>query len=100
MNVIIPINNEYRIASDAQSWSIQRPRQRRDRKTKQLVDGWESFKWFATFPQASQELGQLMVRTSDAQTLTEAPHEVDRVVAGLSRAIPAHLNIKGVDHAA
>ena len=61
--MIIPINDRYRIASDPRQWMIQEPR------TRNGETEWESKYYFGTLESAVKELRELMVRTSDAQTL-------------------------------
>lgn len=65
--MIIPIDEKYRIKSDEHCWHIQKARTRtRDGKK---VKDWESFKWVTSLESAVNILGELRVRTSDAQTL-------------------------------
>jgi len=47
---------------------------------------WSAIRWYGTFPDAVKGLAQMMIRTSDAQTL-DALVEVDRVVTRLSGAL-------------
>ena len=83
--MLIPINERYRIASDARQWMIQQARTRNGHKS------WQSKWFFPTFESALRELGQLMVRTSDADTLADALEEVDKVATTLSQALTPQL---------
>ena len=93
--MILPINGHYRLASDEHGWSIQRPRTRK-------VDGrpvteWQSLKWYGSIKQAVNALGELMVRTSEADTLAEALAEVENVTATLTRALSTEFRAIGVE---
>ena len=63
--MIIPINDRYRIASDPRQWMIQEPR------TRNGETEWESRYYFGTLESAVKELRELMVRTSDGETLVD-----------------------------
>jgi orotate phosphoribosyltransferase-like protein len=83
--MILPINDDYRIATDTCAWMIQQ-RQKRKRKGKQVWE-WRAIKWFSTLQQAVQGFADLMLMSSDAKTLAEALAEVESVVATLSEAL-------------
>jgi len=63
--MILPIDDEYRIKGDKHSWAIQKGRIKKGEIT------WESISWFTSLESTVNHLGQLMVRTSDAQTLAD-----------------------------
>lgn len=79
--MIIPIDKKWRISGDYHSWRIEAARTRNGRTE------WHPKKWFGTYQGALRELGDLMVRTSDAQTLAEALEEVKKVSTILSQAL-------------
>ena len=79
--MILHINDRFRITSDSRQWIIQQARTRNGHKS------WQSKWFFPTFESALRELGQLMVRTSDADTLVDALEEVDKVATTLSQAL-------------
>ena len=79
--MVIPINERYRITSDSRQWIIQQARTRNGCKS------WQSKWFFPTFESALRELGQLMVRTSDARTLADALDDVEKVTTTLSQAL-------------
>ena len=85
--MILPIDASYRLTADHHSWVVQRYRKRKHRKTGALVDDWESILWFPSLNQAVDGLADLMIRTSDAQTLTDALALVRQVTATLSQAL-------------
>jgi len=64
--MILPIDDEYRIKGDKHSWAIQKGRIKKGEIT------WQSISWFTSIESTVKNLGQLMVRTSDAKTLAEA----------------------------
>ena len=95
--MIVPINEQYRITTDPYQWIVQKKRTRKDQ------DGWESVTYHPTFRSAVQSLGELMVRRSDAATLTEALVEVENVTTSLSQALAPEfsevLKVKTTRHA-
>ena len=82
--MLIPINERYRIASDSRQWMIQESR------TRNGAIEWQSKYYFGTIESAVKELGELMVRTSDAQTLTDALDDVEKANTTLSQALTPH----------
>lgn len=64
------------------------------------VDHWESFKWYTSLEDVVNGLGNLMVRTSEAQTLAEALAEVENVSTLLYTALSPQfeVNPKGELH--
>jgi len=95
--MILPIDDHYRIAGDQQSWSIQHLRKRRDKTTGEPKTVWESYSWFTSLEATVNYLGEMLVRTSDAQTLAEALAETDRVTTKLSRALSPKFKVIRVD---
>ncbi len=89
----IQVDENYRIAGDRQSWSIQQPRKRRDKKTGELKTVWESCHWFTSLEALVNYLGEMLVRTADTQTLAEALAETDRVTTMLSRALSPEFRV-------
>jgi hypothetical protein len=82
--MLIPINERYRIASDSRQWMIQ------ELRTRSGAIEWRSKSYFGTIESAVKELGELMVRTSDAQTLVDALADVEKVTTTLSQALTPH----------
>ena len=64
--MIIPVNEQYRIASDSLQWIVQKARTRNGKKD------WAPKLFYPTLESALKGLGELMVRLSDAQTLVDA----------------------------
>jgi len=79
---IIPINDNYRIASDSLQWMIQKPRNRKG----EVV--WESCSFYPAFKMTVVSLGERMVRESDAAGIVEGMEAVENVCTMLSRLIP------------
>ena len=65
--MLIQINDQFRIKSDSMQWMIQR------RRTRNGKQSWESKLFFPTLQGAINELGELMVRESQVQTLARCP---------------------------
>ena len=83
--MLIPINNQFRIKSDSMQWMIQTRRSRNGKPS------WESKLFFPTLQGAINELGELMVRESKAQTLVDALVVVENVTTALSQALTSRL---------
>ena len=83
----LEIDNKYRITSDKYQWMIQ---EKRTRKGK--ID-WKSISYYPSIEQAIQGLGELMVRLSDAKTLTDALRDVQNVATQLSQALTPKFEI-------
>jgi len=79
--MILPIDDEYRIKGDKHSWSVQRGRMKEGEIT------WQSISWFTSIESTVNNLGQLMVRTSDAKTLGEALVEIEKIATLLTHAL-------------
>ena len=82
--MIIPINDRYRIASDPRQWMIQEPRTRNGEAE------WESRYYFGTLESTVKELRELMVRTSDGETLVDDLADIEKVTTTLSQALIPH----------
>ena len=81
--MILPVNDQYRIAADSNSWSIQENKGV-NRETGDVR--WVSLSWHADLESAVNSLAGLMIRTSNAQTLTDALCEVERVTRTITHA--------------
>lgn len=92
--MILPINGHYRLAADEHSWAIQRPRTRK--VNGESVTEWQSVKWYGSIRQALNALGELMVRTSDVETLADALAEVVNVTTTLSRTFSTSVHLISV----
>ena len=79
--MIIPINDRYRIASDPRQWMIQESRTRNGEAE------WESRYYFGTLESAVMELREVMVRTSDGETLVDDLADIEKVTTTLSQAL-------------
>ena len=82
--MIIPINDRYRIASDPRQWMIQESRTRNGEAE------WESRYYFGTLESAVKELREVMVRTSDGETLVDDLADIEKVTTTLSQALTPH----------
>ena len=79
--MIIPINQQYRIATDPYQWTIQKKR------TRCGEEEWRAETYHPTFESALQSLGELLFRQSDAETLTDALEAMKTVTTQLSQAL-------------
>ena len=84
--MMIPINDQLRIKSDSRQWMIERKRTRKGKES------WEARLYFGTLEACLKDLGELMVRTSKANTLVDALKEVEKVTATLSQALTPQID--------
>ena len=84
--MMIPINDQLRINSDSRQWMIERKRIRKGKES------WEARLYFGTLEACLKDLGELMVRTSKANTLADALKDVENVTATLSQALTPQLD--------
>ena len=89
--MIIPVNEQYRIATDPYQWMVEKARIRNGKKD------WEPKLFYPSFKSALKGLGELMVRRSDAQTLADAIADVEKVSTTLSQALT--IRIEGLEEA-
>jgi len=87
--VIIPVNEQFRIATDPNQWMVEKARTRNGKKD------WAPKLFYPTFESALKGLGELMVRLSDAQTLVDAIRDVEKVSTTLSQALT--IRIEGLE---
>ena len=85
--MILPIDDEYRIKGDKHSWAIQKGRMKQGEIT------WESVSWFTSLEHTVNHLGDLMVRTSNAQTLADALIAVEKIATKLSQALTTKIEV-------
>jgi len=77
----LPINEQYRISSDANQWILQKSR------TRKGVQEWESIAFYTDLDQLVKSLKNRMVRESDATTLAGALVAIENVTTTLSQAL-------------
>ena len=86
--MMIPINDQFRITSDSRQWMIERKRLRKGKES------WEARLYFGTLKACLKDLGELIVRTSKANTLADALDDVEKVTTTLCQALTPQ--IRGV----
>ncbi len=79
--LILPINDKFRLAANRFSWMIQQARKRKG----QIV--WVAINWFPSLEMAVNALGNLMVRTSDVKTVDEVLREAKKVTDTMVQAL-------------
>ena len=92
--MLIQVNDQFRIKSDSVQWMIQKRRTRNGKRT------WESRLFFPSLQGAVKELGELMVRESEAQTLADALVEVEKIATMLSQALTPQIEGLGLSERA
>ena len=90
--MIIPINQSYRIKSDSHQWMVQRLRNRGGKVE------WQAIHYFRTLEAALQELGERLVRESNARTVADALADIRNVVTTLSQALTTQSSVSHVQH--
>ena len=81
MNLVI--SDGCRISSDRYQWIIQKRRQR-TRKGRR-IDEWESESYYPTLRSALAQLGERMVRESNADTVVDALEVINDIATTLSQ---------------
>ena len=79
--MIIPINEQYRIASGTCQWIVQKKRSRKGK------DAWSSQTYHVTFEAALTSLAHNLVRDSKAASLSAALAEIENITTTLSQAL-------------
>ena len=92
--MIIPINDKYRIASNADCWMLQEYKGLVKNGKKAGQPKWDSIKWAGRLDHIVNCLAQRLIQTSEAQTLSEALVEVDRVTALLCGALSPDYDVR------
>ena len=82
--MIIPIDQQYRIATDPYQWIVQKKR------TRNSKEEWQSQTYHPTLESARMELLERMVRASDAQTPVDALADLEKITTTLSQALTSH----------
>ena len=83
--MIIPINEQYRVATDPYQWIIQRKRTRNGHEV------WESQTYHPSADAAVRSLGERMVRECKTETLVDALKAVETIATTLSQALTPRL---------
>ena len=88
--MIIPINDEYRISTDANNYRI-------DIKVKKGKDGreWKSVKFFSTLNATINRLAEMMLMESDVIGLDNALTEAKRISGELMSALTPKFKVVG-----
>ena len=79
--MIIPINEQYRVTSDAHQWTVQKRRARNNK------EDWESQTYHPSVDAAVRSLGERMVRECKTDTLVDALKAVETIATTLSQAL-------------
>ena len=85
--MIIPIDDETRIASDRYHWILQRARRRR--RDGEWLQDWRNQSYYTSLPLALAALGEAWVRCSDAEGLRNAIREYENAATRLAEALTA-----------
>ena len=85
----IAINDKYRLKSDVNQWMIQvfSP-------TVKKPDNWKSIKYFHDPTSAVTELAQMMIRSSDAETLVDALEDARNITTHVVNALTPNFDVK------
>ena len=85
--MIIPITDQYRISSDRYQWVVQKRRTRT--KDGRKISDWQAQSYYPTLPSALAQLGERMVRESEANKVVDALAAINAVATTLSLALSA-----------
>ena len=93
--MIIPIDEKWRIKTDAYQWIIQQYQGIPTKGKFKDVPQWKSLRYYTTLANAVYGLAEYELMTSDCTTLAEALDAVRDVSERLSRALTPHIEILG-----
>ena len=88
----IDINERFSIGADAQSWFI--CEKKTCKRNGQVVKECTPILWYTSLEAAVNGLAGLSLRLSDAQTLSEALLEVERLMASLCKVLQTHYEVR------
>ena len=83
--MILPISDQYRISSDRYQWVVQKRRTRT--KGGRKISDWQAQSYYPTLPSALAQLGERMVRESEANMVVDALAAINDVATTLSLAL-------------
>ena len=85
----IPLGNDYRLSADKYQWIVQKEYEGTDTINGEKVKSmkWKSLSFHGTINQAINHHANVLVRTSDAETLAEALKVIDSVVTELTQVL-------------
>ena len=77
------INDDYRITSDPYQWVVQKRRTRT--KDGRKISDWQAQSYYPTLRSALAQLGERMVRESNADTVVDALEVINDIATTLSQ---------------
>jgi len=89
--MIIPIDDDYRIDSDAYCWRVSK--KSLFKKDGKLMEQWKPLSFHGSIGQAVRSLHNRLLRETNTETLSEAIAEMERVSDKLSRSLEGKLEI-------
>jgi len=93
--MILPIDDKYRLKSDAYCWHVQIYKGIPTSGVMKGKEYWKSIRWYQKLPEALNGLAELEVMTSQGTSLVEALDAVRDVSERLSMALTPHIEILG-----
>lgn len=91
--MILPIDDQWRIKSDAFCWHVQKYQGIPERGKFKGIPQWKSVRFYQSLNKAVYGLAELFIQTSDATTLASALDAVQDVSDRLTRALAPHIEI-------
>ena len=79
----LQIDNDYRITSDRYQWIVQKRRTRT--KGGRKISDWQAQSYYPTLRSALAQLGERMVRESNADTVVDALEVINDIATTLSQ---------------
>jgi len=94
MSNFLKVSDKYAIASEKRQWMVQKSRVCTDKETKEVSTEWSSISFHSDLNQAVKELGQLMLRTSDATSCHELTESAQRISKLLNQQFASSASIQ------
>lgn len=91
--MILPVDDQWRIKSDAYCWHIQKYMGIPKSGVMKGKEYWKSIRWYQTLSGAAHGLVEYRLMTGDTKTLAEALDAVRDLSDRLSKALAPHIEI-------
>lgn len=88
MNILFTLKNNEQVLlrSDPTAYELCKIRRDKDKDSGEIIESWESFKYFASLPQALNRIVDMKVRASDATSLKRLASDLESARAEIMAA--------------
>lgn len=86
----IKLFDKYRLISAHRTWELQQRSTRKHRRTGEIQENWESFRWYTSLENALRDAIEFGVRNSQTEDIHEAMQEAKNLLAALIQGWATH----------